>query len=80
MASKFKRWTPVYVEWLDTSGEKGWCLSDAIEPMFVRQLGFFLRETKDAVVICSGFAKDEQLMDPCSIPRGVLVTMRKVVL
>ena len=81
-----KRHKGIYVVWLDSAGTNGWCLPDDVEnagtPMRCETLGFFVRETQNAIVVALNFSNAPRTARPygelITIPKCAVVTRRWV--
>lgn len=68
----------MYVEWVDSAGTNGWCTPHEVEaagePMACSSVGFFVKETKTAIVL----AQNRSEAKNTARPWGELMTIPKV--
>lgn len=80
---KLKR-LPVYVEWLDSGGHRGWRNPDDMDlsPMHCETLGWLVRKTKKTVTVALNGVFDGTSCAPfgefITIPRVAITKMRRV--
>lgn len=70
----------VEIEWWDASGSHGW-FERVEDDLLVRchTVGYLLRVTSDAVIVTRGYNESDGHMDPLAIPRGNVISARKLV-
>lgn len=74
--------TPIYVEWIDSTSRTGWHQEvDAEASLRVKSVGWFLKATKDRIVIAKSLAVDnndeiETQHSQMHIPRVAITKIR----
>ena len=74
-ASLVSKYDLVVIEWEDISTEVGWNGEQetaAAKPCVCVSVGFLIEIRKTCVVLCSGFAQDDDVMDVTSYPKGTI--------
>lgn len=71
----------ILVTWLDTTGSGAWSSlhDEPLEPVTVRQLGFFLAKDTKTLHIAQGLPTEEcQVLGLCVIPLGCVTSIKKL--
>lgn len=78
------RKTPkVYVEWIDSYATRGWThesdlRSDDSFASCIVSIGFLVKNTKEFVTISTSVSTNGNLMDPLTIPKVAIKTLKKL--
>ncbi len=74
-ASLGSKYDLVVIEWEDISTQVGWNNEQEVEeakPSVCVSVGFLIEIQKKKVILCSGFADDDDVMDVTSYPKGTI--------
>ena len=82
---KYKQGDILEIKWTDTFGYNGWYDEESIDKKTRGDseefVGYFLKETKDFIIICMGLDNNKDFVSfnsPHWIPRGFIKSIKKL--
>ena len=83
---KLKKHHIYKIEWVDTYGYPGWFTEKEIDEKIknsdaVKSVGFFVKETKDYIILCMGLEENKDFApynSPKWIPKGFIKKIKEL--